>query len=412
MRAFLSHITEEARAARTLKEQLERAIPGAEVFVSAVDVRLGDAWLTEIDQALTGARAVLVLCSPRSASRPWVNFESGRGWSRERPVIPVCHAGLRERDLPWPLRIFQALELESGQDCEKLAGRLASALNLEVAAAFDFDAMAVAVGAGPQRESGRIGIVLTHGQDGWDARPGTVFDLHRALPGGLQGPWSFSALSAQKSLEGDALWQCAGLILGSPRKQKLEAEVVDLLYEWVQGGGRMLALGFEFGDRHHEANLGDLLRRFGIHPMADIVGPPGCGKDKPYGKPVDFNVALGDPHPLTRGLTTIRLTDVQTMHVEPGGTEWLRVGTNEVYRPVRDTVVYHDGTLAQAGRRDVGSVGNAGWVPVAVEAPVGLCGRGGVHAIGTWDLFGRYQPFNNPDNLTLIQRLLDWLGGK
>ena len=48
----------------------------------------------------------------------------------------------------------------------------------------------------------------------------------------------------------------------------------------------------------------------------------------------------------------------------------------------------------------------ANWVPVAVEAPKGLCGMGGVHMIGTWDLMGRHQPLGD-DNVALLTRLFE-----
>jgi hypothetical protein len=53
----------------------------------------------------------------------------------------------------------------------------------------------------------------------------------------------------------------------------------------------------------------------------------------------------------------------------------------------------------------------AGWLAVAVEAPKGLCGAGGVHMMGTWDLMGRDQAFGD-DNVTLLIRLLNWLSHK
>jgi hypothetical protein len=53
----------------------------------------------------------------------------------------------------------------------------------------------------------------------------------------------------------------------------------------------------------------------------------------------------------------------------------------------------------------------AGWLPIAVEAPKGLCGKGNVQMIGTWDLAGRRKAFGG-DNIILISRLLDWLSGK
>ena len=66
MRAFLSHISDEASEARSFKTALEAALPGSEVFVSATDIHWGDAWLKEIDEALTSAKVILVLCSPHS----------------------------------------------------------------------------------------------------------------------------------------------------------------------------------------------------------------------------------------------------------------------------------------------------------------------------------------------------------
>src|SRR5215475_10697336 len=81
-KVFLSHISEEAQLVQTIKTQLERAVPGAELFVSTVDVHLGQAWLSAINGAIKQAKAVLVLCSRQSTGRPWVNFESGAGWAR------------------------------------------------------------------------------------------------------------------------------------------------------------------------------------------------------------------------------------------------------------------------------------------------------------------------------------------
>ena len=174
-------------------------------------------------------------------------------------------------------------------------------------------------------------------------------------------------------------------------------------------GGRLLLLGFELGDRHHDGNLEDLARHFGIHPAADIVGPRSHGPTKPYDVPVDFQVADGEPHPLTQNLSTIRLSNVQTIRVEPGGTEWLRVGKNVVYRPTRSSVVYRQGTLTQPRSQEFDQNVEAGWLPVAVEAPSGLCGDGAVHAMGTWDLLRRPNARHNEDNLRLLERLLDWL---
>lgn len=411
MRIFLSHISEEAKLAGTIKEQLELALPGAEVFVSAVDIHLGQAWLKAIDEALANAKAVVVLCSPRSIKRPWVNFESGGGWSRGLPVIPLCHGGLRKEELPHPLSIFQGMDLDGARDCEALAQRIGAILELGVAEGFDFGQMARNLTVKPTQRSSDIGIVLTHGQSEWDAGRRSVFDLPKALPQQLGGSWTFRSLHQVDDLLSQDLHTLSGLILGNPWRHRMEAEVVSALVDWVTVGGKLLLLGFELGDRHHGSNLGDLSRIFGIHPRADIVGPPGHGTVKPYGIPVDFKVSAGDPHSLTQNLSAIRLANVQTLYVEPGGTEWLRVGNNVVYYPARMSVEYHRGALAQPRGAELELNEQGGWLPIAVEAPRGLCGAGLVQAIGTWDLLGRREAFQNEDNMKLLQRLLDWLSG-
>ena len=105
--------------------------------------------------------------------------------------------------------------------------------------------------------------------------------------------------------------------------------VVDGIHDWVQSGGRLLLLGFELGDPHHRSNLGDLARLFGINFNIDIVGDPNSlikvsvgGQeliDKPYEDPVVFAVPTGSTYALTGELPSIRLRNVQTIGVYPGG---------------------------------------------------------------------------------------------
>lgn len=407
---FLSHVEEEAPLAGKLKVELERALPGATVFVSAVDIGLGEAWLKAVSDALDGARTVLVLCSRRSTSKPWVNFESGAGWLRHGKVIPLCHGGMTKDALPHPLSIFQALDLTSPDDCASLAQQLGVILDVEVSRAFDPESMARSVAEPPARGS-EIGVALTHRQGEWQAGQRSVFALSTNPPPGVRGDWIFRPLNRAEDLMPAPLGSLSGLIFGSPWRERIDLDVIATIVDWVRAGGRLLILGFELGDRHHSANLGELTRHFGIHGETDIVGPPDFRGTKPYEVPVVFDVACGDPHPLTGGLEQIRLANVQTLRVEPGGVEWLRVGGNVVFRPKADTVQYHDGTLSQPFGSGFERNEEGRWLPVAVEAPAGLCGDGAVQAVGTWDLLGRGSAFDG-DNLTLVDRLLDWLAGR
>ena len=79
-------------------------------FASSTDINLGARWLSEIDNALDAADAVLVLCSRWSVARRWINFEAGAGWGQKKPVIPLCHGTMGTEELP---DLLQALAQES-----------------------------------------------------------------------------------------------------------------------------------------------------------------------------------------------------------------------------------------------------------------------------------------------------------
>lgn len=113
---FISHVSEEAQIAATLKRHIESVFSGqCKVFISSDprDIPAGSKWLEKISQAIEAAKVLVVLCSPASLKRPWINFEMGCGWVRGVPIIPVCHSGQTKGQLPPPISTFQALELDS-----------------------------------------------------------------------------------------------------------------------------------------------------------------------------------------------------------------------------------------------------------------------------------------------------------
>jgi hypothetical protein len=81
-----------------------------DVFVSSDDrsISLGQKWLDNITHALKSCTVGIILCSPKSGSRQWINFEAGAAWIREIPVIPLCHSGMKPSLLPIPLNLLQA----------------------------------------------------------------------------------------------------------------------------------------------------------------------------------------------------------------------------------------------------------------------------------------------------------------
>ncbi|MBI2219061.1 MAG: toll/interleukin-1 receptor domain-containing protein [Candidatus Rokubacteria bacterium] len=80
---FISDIHEEQRVAQAvqalLKQHLQPLVPNG-VFLSADDwqVFAGEVWLERIRHELQEASVIVLMLSPESVTRPWINFEAGR----------------------------------------------------------------------------------------------------------------------------------------------------------------------------------------------------------------------------------------------------------------------------------------------------------------------------------------------
>lgn len=111
---FISHITEEKELAYELKKLIEFNFLGMlDVFVSSdeASISAGSKWLNDITVSLKNCSSEIILCSPESVKRPWINFEAGAGWIRDIPVIPLCHSGMEPSLLPIPLNMLQAARI-------------------------------------------------------------------------------------------------------------------------------------------------------------------------------------------------------------------------------------------------------------------------------------------------------------
>lgn len=103
---FLSHITEEAAFAQVVKTVVEdHLLNGVELYISSDPSinRGGDQWFRNVEDSLVQCSALLMVVSPVSIQRPWVNIEAGAAWMRHLqahggaarfPVMPLCHTGL------------------------------------------------------------------------------------------------------------------------------------------------------------------------------------------------------------------------------------------------------------------------------------------------------------------------------
>lgn len=129
---FISHITEEKDLAYKVKDLIEESFLGMmEVFVSSdsESIGAGAKWLDNITYSLTKCVIELIVCSPESVKRPWINFEAGAGWIKDIPVIPLCHSGMKPELLPIPLNMLQAINLNEISGLKLLVPVLANAIN-------------------------------------------------------------------------------------------------------------------------------------------------------------------------------------------------------------------------------------------------------------------------------------------
>lgn len=112
---FLSHIHEEKELALSLKSLIEESFIGmVDVFVSSDESSngTGQRWLTNIEESLESCRIGIILCSPLSINKPWVNFEAGACWKKNIPVVPICHSGISPNTLPIPLSLLNAIDIK------------------------------------------------------------------------------------------------------------------------------------------------------------------------------------------------------------------------------------------------------------------------------------------------------------
>jgi hypothetical protein len=113
---FVSHVSEEQELALALKTRISADFLGlVEIFVSSdgQTIEAGSDWLTAVRKGLESACILVVLCSPVSVKRPWVNFEVGAAWIRGITIVPVCHSGTRVSQLPMPYLVLNGIEAAS-----------------------------------------------------------------------------------------------------------------------------------------------------------------------------------------------------------------------------------------------------------------------------------------------------------
>lgn len=418
IRVFISHVTAESPVASTIAGWLEAA--GAEAYVASDDIAAGELWLESLRRALAAADIVLVLASRRSLERNWVWFEAGSAWaSPGRRCIPVCfEPQLRKEQLPPPLASLQAIDIatdggmtalfelagakQSPDDIRRRSAELkgavgrASLVNPKTARVLDPPA-----GAG-------VLIDTSHGQAGWpfgDLAPTLLADLDT-----VRSAFDIADGVAIEHIEHpDQIWRYdlapwPGLVIALPNHTRLGTHAIREIEGWVRAGGRLLLLGFELGDRHHESNLNELAERFGIRFNSDILAPTPIYKGKPYEDAIDVALGASDD-PLLSGLSSVRVQNAQSVSTEPGGRPLISLPGLGIARLTDDSARYNEGGWHITPNQQFTTAPSPPDRYLAAFAPRALAGRGQVLAFGTWQLLS-----DSAGTKQLVNRLIGWLG--
>jgi len=131
MKIFLSHLNIERKLAELFQTTITRDFIGLTQFFVSSDrttILPGDKWFPRLIEGLEKSDLHLVLCSPKSVERPWINFETGAAYIRHVRIIPICHSGLSPQQLPFPMSELESVSASDLEGLRKLYSGIASIL--------------------------------------------------------------------------------------------------------------------------------------------------------------------------------------------------------------------------------------------------------------------------------------------
>lgn len=124
---FISHATSDGEFAEAVRQEIDKVFAnGINVFSTSSPgaILAGNDWLSEIENRLNSAKAIIAIITPVSIERPWLWFEIGATWLNGRKgdcrIYPLCAQEINLSDLPEPLSRLQALSLGKATDLKML----------------------------------------------------------------------------------------------------------------------------------------------------------------------------------------------------------------------------------------------------------------------------------------------------
>jgi hypothetical protein len=245
-----------------------------------------------------------------------------------------------------------------------------------------------------ERRTGRVRVVLAHGQEHWQGYQNVADRLSvEAL--------KTSVLESRREVE-----RASVLVLAIPFHRELDPREVECLKSWVWKGGGLLLLGY-YASRHHLTRINALANPLDLEFEEDMIVPAGIdgdgvrdgvlNNDPRYG--LDLDLAAVGPHPLLDRITRVKLfsaCSVRDRAPEQDALTLASVPETARFRPEGADV---DGYLPVITRwvEDC-----RGPMPALVACKRG---KGRVVAAGTWKIC----TVDVADNRALVNNAIAWL---
>ena len=120
---FFSHSGRDQKQLTRLKQLFVEKTGGSiEVFLSSdgQSIPFGRNWVYSVQEALEGAKLMIVFVTPNSLRSSWMYFESGYVYSKNIRVVPVGFIGVDLSTLPPPLSLLQGFNITSEEGLNNL----------------------------------------------------------------------------------------------------------------------------------------------------------------------------------------------------------------------------------------------------------------------------------------------------
>jgi len=116
---FISRIDEHKNIADKLKEFLLKIFPeNVDIFVASdpANITFSQDWFDRIKSGITNCNFMIILCTPDSVKRPWINFEAGAAMILDKDIGPICFGGQNAGGLPSPLNYIRSQAIDCSDD--------------------------------------------------------------------------------------------------------------------------------------------------------------------------------------------------------------------------------------------------------------------------------------------------------